>query len=109
VGQAAREQGIEQLWCAGAAAADAARAYGPAARHFATTAELVAALGERPVFASVLVKGSRFMKMEQVVAALQTIAAGRTPMLLSLAQWLQGLYPEQFGFLRVFQYLTFRP
>jgi phospho-N-acetylmuramoyl-pentapeptide-transferase len=29
-------------------------------------------------------------------------------MLLSLAQWLQGLYPEQFGFLRVFQYLTFR-
>jgi phospho-N-acetylmuramoyl-pentapeptide-transferase len=29
-------------------------------------------------------------------------------MLLSLAQWLQTLYPEQFGFLRVFQYLTFR-
>ena len=29
-------------------------------------------------------------------------------MLLSLAQWLQGLYPDQFGFLRVFQYLTFR-
>jgi phospho-N-acetylmuramoyl-pentapeptide-transferase len=29
-------------------------------------------------------------------------------MLLSLAQWLQSQYPEQFGFLRVFQYLTFR-
>jgi phospho-N-acetylmuramoyl-pentapeptide-transferase len=29
-------------------------------------------------------------------------------MLLSLAAWLQGAYPEQFGFLRVFQYLTFR-
>jgi phospho-N-acetylmuramoyl-pentapeptide-transferase len=29
-------------------------------------------------------------------------------MLLSLAQWLQSLYPEQLGFLRVFQYLTFR-
>jgi phospho-N-acetylmuramoyl-pentapeptide-transferase len=29
-------------------------------------------------------------------------------MLLSLAQWLQGLYPEHLGFLRVFQYLTFR-
>ena len=29
-------------------------------------------------------------------------------MLLSLAQWLQGLYPEALGFLRVFQYLTFR-
>jgi phospho-N-acetylmuramoyl-pentapeptide-transferase len=29
-------------------------------------------------------------------------------MLLSLAAWLQSLYPDQFGFLRVFQYLTFR-
>jgi phospho-N-acetylmuramoyl-pentapeptide-transferase len=29
-------------------------------------------------------------------------------MLLSLAQWLQANYPEQLGFLRVFQYLTFR-
>lgn len=29
-------------------------------------------------------------------------------MLFSLAQWLQGLDPEAFGFLRVFQYLTFR-
>ena len=29
-------------------------------------------------------------------------------MLLSLAQWLQNLYPEQLGFLRVVQYLTFR-
>jgi phospho-N-acetylmuramoyl-pentapeptide-transferase len=29
-------------------------------------------------------------------------------MLLSLAQWLQTLYPEHLGYLRVFQYLTFR-
>ena len=29
-------------------------------------------------------------------------------MLLSLAQWLQALYPDQLGFLRVFQYLTMR-
>ena len=29
-------------------------------------------------------------------------------MLLSLASWLQGHYPESFGFLRVFQYHTFR-
>ncbi|HEY0817396.1 MAG TPA: phospho-N-acetylmuramoyl-pentapeptide-transferase [Rhizobacter sp.] len=29
-------------------------------------------------------------------------------MLLSLTQWLQSLYPDQLGFLRVFQYLTFR-
>ncbi len=29
-------------------------------------------------------------------------------MLYSLAQWLQASYPEQLGFLRVFQYITFR-
>ena len=29
-------------------------------------------------------------------------------MLLALSQWLQSLYPEQLGFLRVFQFLTFR-
>ena len=29
-------------------------------------------------------------------------------MLISLAQWLQGLYPDTLGFLRVFQYITFR-
>ena len=29
-------------------------------------------------------------------------------MLVTLAAWLQVLYPEQMGFLRVFQYLTFR-
>ena len=45
-------------------------------RHFDTVAQLLVALPQAPAFASVLVKGSRFMKMEQVVAALQTIAAG---------------------------------
>jgi phospho-N-acetylmuramoyl-pentapeptide-transferase len=29
-------------------------------------------------------------------------------MLTAITQWLQGAYPEQLGFLRVFQYLTFR-
>ncbi|MEN9417352.1 MAG: phospho-N-acetylmuramoyl-pentapeptide-transferase [Pseudomonadota bacterium] len=29
-------------------------------------------------------------------------------MLLSLSQWLMALFPEELGFLRVFQYLTFR-
>lgn len=71
VGAYAAERGIEALWTAGAAAADAARAYGHAARHFATVAELLAALPEQPQAANALVKGSRFMKMEQVIAALQ--------------------------------------
>ena len=29
-------------------------------------------------------------------------------MLLNLSQWLLALFPEELGFLRVFQYLTFR-
>ena len=53
---------------------NAARAWGAGVRHFDSTAALRAALAEEPGFRSVLVKGSRFMKMEQVVAALQ--AAG---------------------------------
>ena len=29
-------------------------------------------------------------------------------MLLSLSQWLLSMYPDEFSFLRVFQYITFR-
>ena len=71
VGAYARERGLEHLWCAGALAAHAARAFGPAARHFADAPALAAALGGLPAVASILVKGSRFMRMERVVQALQ--------------------------------------
>ena len=71
VGAHARASGIEHFWCAGPMMADAAAAWGPSARHFGSREALLAALGAEPDFASVLVKGSRFMKMEQVVAALQ--------------------------------------
>jgi UDP-N-acetylmuramoyl-tripeptide--D-alanyl-D-alanine ligase len=71
VGAYAAERGIAHLWTAGSAARDTAAAYGPAARAFDTTAALIAALDEQPRAAQTLVKGSRFMKMEQVVAALQ--------------------------------------
>ena len=74
VGAHARASGIEHFWCAGPMMADAARAWGAGVRHFDSTATLCAALVDEPGFRSVLVKGSRFMKMEQVVAALQ--AAG---------------------------------
>jgi UDP-N-acetylmuramoyl-tripeptide--D-alanyl-D-alanine ligase len=70
VGAYARERGVEQLWLAGAACADAARAFGPTARHFAGTLELIAALSEAPRCASALIKGSRFMAMERVVRTL---------------------------------------
>jgi UDP-N-acetylmuramoyl-tripeptide--D-alanyl-D-alanine ligase len=39
-------------------------------------AELISQLSQGPEFKAVLVKGSRFMKMEQVVAALQKAAGG---------------------------------
>jgi UDP-N-acetylmuramoyl-tripeptide--D-alanyl-D-alanine ligase len=70
VGAYARERGLQALWCAGPQSAGAAQAFGPAARHFADTSALLVALGEAPDAASVLVKGSRFMRMERVVQAL---------------------------------------
>jgi UDP-N-acetylmuramoyl-tripeptide--D-alanyl-D-alanine ligase len=69
VGEYARARGIESLWAAGPLCAEAAAAFGPA-RHFPSAHELVAALPGAPGFASVLVKGSRFMRMEAVSAAL---------------------------------------
>ena len=74
VGQRARDQGIERVWAVGELGAHAV-----AHRHFNTVADLLAALpaalGTAPLAASVLVKGSRFMKMEQVVKALQMESA----------------------------------
>jgi UDP-N-acetylmuramoyl-tripeptide--D-alanyl-D-alanine ligase len=76
VGSYARTRGIETLWAAGAESAEVVEgAGGPTARvrGFATVEALVAALAERPAAASVLVKGSRFMRMERVVQALQRL------------------------------------
>ena len=70
VGAYAAARGVQALWTAGRAAADAAAAYGVSAQKFNTVAELIAALPGQPVTQNILVKGSRFMKMEQVVAAL---------------------------------------
>jgi UDP-N-acetylmuramoyl-tripeptide--D-alanyl-D-alanine ligase len=70
IGLHARERGIEAFWCVGDAARHAAAAYGPGALHFDSQANLIAALPQGPAAASLLVKGSRFMRMEQVVAAL---------------------------------------
>ena len=74
VGAYARERGIETVWAAGALGGHAA-----ADRHFADTAALRDALPEGPPAASLLVKGSRFMKMESVVAALQQASAQGGP------------------------------
>ena len=69
VGTYARRQGIDVLWTAGSACIEASRAFS-GGQHFDTVAELLIALPQAPMSASVVVKGSRFMKMEQVVDAL---------------------------------------
>ena len=71
VGRYARERGLEQLWTVGALCAHAAAAYGAQARHFETVESLLEALTSLADVRSILVKGSRFMRMERVVKALQ--------------------------------------
>jgi UDP-N-acetylmuramyl pentapeptide synthase len=70
VGAYAAERGIDALYTLGDLCVHAARAYGPA-RHFEDMGSLLTAvLAQVGEFQSVVVKGSRFMKMEQVVEAL---------------------------------------
>ncbi len=69
VGAYAAQRGVEVLWTVGSLCRHAADAFG-FARHFGDVDALLAALGEAPPCTSALVKGSRFMKMERVVAAL---------------------------------------
>ena len=96
VGAYAQARGIEALWTAGRASRPAADAFVAAfvaasgaafaagsktantARHFDTTEDLIAALAQAPDCRAVVVKGSRFMAMERVVAALVGAATEAT-------------------------------
>ena len=75
IGDYARTRGIEALWATGQLALHAVQAYGPAGRHFDKAEDLAQALGEDKEgtvagASAVLVKGSRFMRMERMVDAL---------------------------------------
>lgn len=71
VGAAARAAGIDGLFALGELTAETAKAFGKGARHFEGFDALIEAVApELDADATVLVKGSRFMRMERVVQAL---------------------------------------
>ena len=73
VGAYAKARGIDALWVAGSLSVHSAQAFA-GARHFDAVVTLISALPQAPDCRSVVVKGSRFMRMEQVVAALMNPA-----------------------------------
>ena len=89
-GAQARAAGISGIYALGELAAHAVRAFDPegcgAGRHFDSMAALQGAVrAALPNLGSVLVKGSRFMKMEQVVQALAASVEAAAPTPVSAA------------------------
>lgn len=71
IGGYAKSQGIDRLFAFGDAAQQAVRNFGEGARHYCNIEKLIAAVDkELGPETTVLVKGSRFMKMERVADAL---------------------------------------
>jgi UDP-N-acetylmuramoyl-tripeptide--D-alanyl-D-alanine ligase len=71
IGAYAKDRGIERLFALGELSARAVRRFGSGGDHFTDIEELVAAVRtELGADTVVLVKGSRFMRMERVVAVL---------------------------------------
>jgi UDP-N-acetylmuramoyl-tripeptide--D-alanyl-D-alanine ligase len=71
VGSYARQRGVETLMAAGPASREAVLAFGAGAQHFDDVEALIAAMQPRLITGgAVLVKGSRFMRMERVVQAM---------------------------------------
>ena len=71
IGECARAGGVDRLLTLGDLTPHAVSAFGPGGEHFASSEDLIAAIESdlRPDV-TVLVKGSRFMRMERIVAAL---------------------------------------
>jgi UDP-N-acetylmuramoyl-tripeptide--D-alanyl-D-alanine ligase len=77
IGAYARTRGIEELLCTGTATLATVAAFGARARHFSSIDELIDACRiAASAETTLLVKGSRFMRMERVVRALTQTSAG---------------------------------
>jgi UDP-N-acetylmuramoyl-tripeptide--D-alanyl-D-alanine ligase len=77
IGQYARERGVKRLYGLGMLSREAVAAFGEGAHHFDAVEPLIAAVAsEAHAGSTFLVKGSRFMKMERVVASLVGTEAG---------------------------------
>ncbi|HEU4622895.1 MAG TPA: UDP-N-acetylmuramoyl-tripeptide--D-alanyl-D-alanine ligase [Burkholderiaceae bacterium] len=70
VGEYAKARGIGRLICVGDATRDTARAYGANATHYTQHTDAIDAVRDLAPPQVALVKGSRFMRMEHIVAAL---------------------------------------
>jgi UDP-N-acetylmuramoyl-tripeptide--D-alanyl-D-alanine ligase len=91
IGGAARKSGIEKLYALGELSRQAVREFGSKAQHFECVEDLQSALEkELKAGTTVLVKGSRFMKMERVVKYLENggsevVSGASTPRLPPVA------------------------
>ncbi|MEN9538702.1 MAG: UDP-N-acetylmuramoyl-tripeptide--D-alanyl-D-alanine ligase, partial [Pseudomonadota bacterium] len=75
IGQYARQCGIEELWTCGPLSEHTMRAFGRG-KHFSDAQSLAGQLNKTVFqFNSTLIKGSRFMRMEQVVQKIHDLAS----------------------------------